>query len=1066
MGKLVLGLDIGITSVGWGLIDIETDEIVDKGVRLFPEGTAAENLKRRTKRGGRRLKRRRQQRIIDLKKLLKKHNIINDDFVALNNPYEIRVKGLSEQLTNEEFATAFLHIVKRRGSILDTIEDDESKLKDDQSTKAVLTSNEKYLRQKDYYICQLQLERLSNGENIRGTYNNFKTSDYLKEAEAIFKNQEITNDLKKDILELIARKREYYDGPGSKNSPTPYGQWFYDKNGKIKHMDMIEKMRGKCSIFSDEPCAPKMSYRADLFNFLNDLNNLKVDGEGITTEQKNEIINEYINKKGEISPKNLIKYLGVDEYLVTGFRIDKNDNSLLTEFKGYKKILSVLKKNNSPKLKEIVENKEYVDKIIDILTRVKGITDRVSAIQEIDPNLFEKEVAEQFANISGITGYHSISYKAMNIIIPELMATNDNQMQILTRTGLINKGKKSNLKGMKNIPFDDEAILSPVAKRAQNESLKVINAIRKQYGELDSIVIETARDRNSLEEQRKITESQKRGEELNKKCEVIAKGVKLNKVLRHKIRLYMEQDAKCLYSGRPIDLYRLLHDPKAYEIDHIIPISISLDDSMNNKVLVLSEYNHLKGNATPFKFLKSGKSSGWSYEEFKTYALALKKNNQISRKKLNNLLFEEEITKFSVRRKFIERNLVDTRYASRTILDTLTNYFNANSIDTKVHTVRGAITNIFRQKSGLIKNRDYFYHHIVDALIVAGIKKQGYLNKLLLENQIKYDEETGEVLNIVSENEFFDSGYIRFISKLKKLNDYIIYDGEYKISHKVDRKPNRQFTDETIYGVRSVDGEDKILSKYKNIYGDEGIKLAKDIRESKFDKILMSKVDPKTFELLKNIVYNTPIDKEKKELNPFEIYKNEHGYIRKVSRYNDGPIVKSVKYYLKRLKSHVDISHKYNLNTNKTKVALLQVSPYRTDFYKDSVGLYKFLTIRYANIYTNKDGYYINKQWYEDELNRRGINSDFEFQFSLNRNEFVEICKQEKDYRDMMLYRFVGTNSEEANKVEVKPLHFNTNKDNRIKITINKTIVNMTKYHSDVLGNLYKVEKEALKLKL
>ena len=39
--------------------------------------------------------------------------------------------------------------------------------------------------------------------------------------------------------------------------------------------------------------------------------------------------------------------------------------------------------------------------------------------------------------------------------------------------------------------------LSPVAKRAHRETFKVINALRKKYGEFDSIVIEMTRDKNS-----------------------------------------------------------------------------------------------------------------------------------------------------------------------------------------------------------------------------------------------------------------------------------------------------------------------------------------------------------------------------------------------------------------------------------------------------------------------------------------------------------------------------------------------------------------------------------------
>ena len=41
MNSYVLGLDIGITSVGYGVIDLKTNNFVDYGVRLFKEGTAA-----------------------------------------------------------------------------------------------------------------------------------------------------------------------------------------------------------------------------------------------------------------------------------------------------------------------------------------------------------------------------------------------------------------------------------------------------------------------------------------------------------------------------------------------------------------------------------------------------------------------------------------------------------------------------------------------------------------------------------------------------------------------------------------------------------------------------------------------------------------------------------------------------------------------------------------------------------------------------------------------------------------------------------------------------------------
>lgn len=52
--KYVLGLDIGISSCGYGVIDLETGKFVDYGVRLFKEGTAEDNGKRRDARSRRR----------------------------------------------------------------------------------------------------------------------------------------------------------------------------------------------------------------------------------------------------------------------------------------------------------------------------------------------------------------------------------------------------------------------------------------------------------------------------------------------------------------------------------------------------------------------------------------------------------------------------------------------------------------------------------------------------------------------------------------------------------------------------------------------------------------------------------------------------------------------------------------------------------------------------------------------------------------------------------------------------------------------------------------------------
>ncbi|MDY4681974.1 MAG: hypothetical protein SPC23_08040, partial [Lachnospiraceae bacterium] len=102
----VLGLDIGITSVGIGVLEKSTGEVIFSGVRLFEEASAANNQKRRERRSGRRLKSRRRTRLDDALLLLKNEGLCCDEINQDINPYEAREKGLTSRLTNDELASA------------------------------------------------------------------------------------------------------------------------------------------------------------------------------------------------------------------------------------------------------------------------------------------------------------------------------------------------------------------------------------------------------------------------------------------------------------------------------------------------------------------------------------------------------------------------------------------------------------------------------------------------------------------------------------------------------------------------------------------------------------------------------------------------------------------------------------------------------------------------------------------------------------------------------------------------------------------------------------------------
>ncbi len=1035
MSKFALGVDVGISSVGWGIINQEDGEIIDVGVRIFSEGTSALNADRRAFRSSRRLKRRRQHRIFRIKQLLKQNNIINDNFIPLDNPYEIRVKGLKHKLSNEELATAILHIAKRRGLYgIEIIEEDEKKAKDSQLTKEILKQNQFLL--KDKYICEIQFERLKAHGKLRGEENRFTTNDYIKELEKIFTNQtSIDIKTKNRIIDIIERRREYYEGPGSQKSPTPYGR--FTEKGQLVATDLIEKMRGKCTIYPSEKRAPKMSYTANMFNFLNDLNNLSIGGESISKNDKITINDQYINEKGNITPNQLAKFFNVNIEQIQGFRIDKKGEPKLTEFSGYKKIKNIVEKHKLNS--DIYKNKEFIDRIIEILTSKKGIAERKKSLKLINKNIFNNKVVDILANISGISGYHSLSFKAMKEIEKELLETNFNQMEVFQMNGYFNNDT-INYKGRENIPFNNELVLSAVAKRAQQETLKIINTIRKKYGELDTIVIEMARDKNSQEEKLRLREEQAKGEKIRKSINELLHGKDVSYNTKQKIRLYKEQDGKCLYTGKPIDLNLLINDPYQYEIDHIIPLSISFDDSAQNKVIVCRKANQIKGQRTPYEYFKLGAEKNWTYEDYKNYILKL----SISRKKKALLLYEKDINSYEAQKEFINRNLIDTRYASKGILNTLMQYFKVNNIPTKVHTIRGAITSTFRKKAQIDKNRDEDYrHHAIDALIIAGIKKMKYMDQILNfsmkmdkinKSDYVYDKKTGEIITLENEKEFFDKQFIKFINNLRNIN--------VRYSHKIDSKPNRSISDQTIYGVRQYNGEDYVIKKYKNIYDSDGEKLADLFRKNKAnEKLLMYKYNIETYKLLEQIV-----KQYKNSKNPFLKYKEENGdYIRKVSKKDKGPIIKSVKYIDGKLGSHLDISQNYQ-NGKGGKVVLLQVNPYRIDIYQEQDGTYKFLKINHHNLKRKNGKFFINSEEYIREKNERKISKNATLQFILYKNDlfYYETFDGEKN-----IVRYNGT-MYQTNTIEYKLLNCQTTK--QLYLTIGKKIKKLQKINSNILG--------------
>ncbi|WP_338989900.1 type II CRISPR RNA-guided endonuclease Cas9 [Spiroplasma endosymbiont of Seladonia tumulorum] len=314
--------------------------------------------------------------------------------------------------------------------------------------------------------------------------------------------------------------------------------------------------------------------------------------------------------------------------------------------------------------------------------------------------------------------------------------------------------------------------------------------------------------------------------------------------LHEKLKLLKEQDNLCPYCGDTIEIEKVMQDDFYTEIDHIIPESISFDSSLANLVLVHKQENSIKGQKTPYKYLLDEKGSS-AYEEFKTRVLRMyekiKSNNRkYYLKKINNLLLEHDINDPNWQREFVQRNLNDTRYATKEVKEYLENYIKANALHWKIYTVNGSFTNYLRYNFFKIsfKNRDEYHHHAMDATIISFLPQIKFsANKSILDN----DDKTYQINLNYNSNSVY-----QLLATIG--NDILTF--PYKYSWKIQNKNNKSLSDETIYATKvQEDGTLKQISKINLITGDS--KKIEKLFEEKYTDLLIYDSDKKTFEYVK-----------------------------------------------------------------------------------------------------------------------------------------------------------------------------------------------------------------------
>lgn len=460
---------------------------------------------------------------------------------------------------------------------------------------------------------------------------------------------------------------------------------------------------------------------------------------------------------------------------------------------------------------------------------------------------------------------------------------------------------------------------NPMALKTMHQLKHLINYFieNDKIDESTRVVIETARELNNANERKAIERWQRDREAENVKYKKIIQEInndsncKANynendKNLIDKIRLWEEQNRRCIYTGNPIGLCDILDGTK-YDYEHTVPASMSFDNELKNLTIADKKYNQqIKGKKIPFdcpNYDTDYTIDGITYTAILPRLDVMKKKVEDLQKQYeewksktsdkkdikDNIIIKRHYIKFDLNywrhkyNSFIQteykagwRNsqLRDTQTITKYALPYLRTVFN------KVEVQKGTITAEFRriykiQPRFEKKERTKHSHHAIDAAVLTLIPPAAIRDKILLrynedkERGISYHEkprqwqnfETHYILDIENEvlNNFQTKNRtltptFKNVRKRGEIQYVKLKDANYKWQYRLDEKGNKiplvakgdsirgQLHKESFFGAIKNEGTLNLVERYP-ISSFTSIKDCNHIVDKNVQKIVQTELE-------------------------------------------------------------------------------------------------------------------------------------------------------------------------------------------------------------------------------
>lgn len=822
-----LGLDIGSTSIGWCLVRLNANDepvaVIRMGVRIFSDGrnpkdgsslAVTRRLARQMRRRRDRLLKRKEQMLAALTRLgFFPQDEARRKELAKLDPYVLRKKGLDESLTGPEFARALFHINQRRGFLSNRKTD--KKDSESGTLKTAITALREKLQQENCrtlgeWLAKRHEARLSVRARLRGRTQKDKAYDFYADRAMI----------KHEFDELWTRQASL--------SPALFTE---AAHAELKDILLFQRplkpvKPGRCTLLPDEERAPLALPSTQRFRIYQEVNNLRLlkndltERPPLTLQQRDEVVVLLESGKNATFKTDIRKALGLPAG--THFNLEDIKRDRL---KG-NATSAVLARNEHFGERWHEFDLQFQDAIVDKLLNEPSLSVLVEWLQRHTG--VDEAAAERIANANLPEGYGNLSRAALARILPELVKNVVVYSEAVTRAGFDSHSALSHAQQtgeiMQSLPYYGEPlqrhvgfgtgnpddppekrfgkIANPTVHIGLNELRKVVNALIKRYGHPSEVIVEVARElKLGREKKQEIQKEQKIRQDLNDEhvaAACTALGLtpsNLDKAKRRelsqKMQLWVElnkddpANRRCPYTGEQIGITRLLSDE--VEIEHILPYSMTLDDSFSNKTVALRRANRDKGNRTPFDAFGAQAIPGYDC------AAILERAALMPKAKAKRFAPDGYQQWLKDDKDFLARALNDTAYLSRIAKE----YLSLICPPNQVRAIPGRMTALLRGKFGLNqllsgseeKNRNDHRHHALDAAVIA-VTDQGLLKRFADASASAREKQLDRLV------ESMPFPWPTYREHVERALNHII------VSHKPDHGYQGAMHEETAWGLR------------------------------------------------------------------------------------------------------------------------------------------------------------------------------------------------------------------------------------------------------------------------